>query len=264
MTNTRIFAIFILVGVFIAGILLYAVPIGGRREADTPTEVLKRIGFLEIRPATQLTGPGTFVAVDGKSESYVMVHPICDMDSTELASLWQSSPSVDTAIGNVLAGEFKLGASLLQDVGLDVGGHAIKEIDVKFENTKVFFLTGEDRIFLENKYLKDNCLQAVKHANSVEKQCVTQPFAELQADVLYRVKFANDIAAGDKAKIFGQVAADVATNGSSGSSDTIAGKGLFIGMKLNTWCIIPNDEQHDGDGKTVQDLPPRKVQYVKR
>ena len=70
---------------------------------------MKRYGFLEIRPATQLTGPGTFVAVDNKTENYVMVHPICDMDSAELANFWQKLPVADTDIGSELAGSSNSG-----------------------------------------------------------------------------------------------------------------------------------------------------------
>jgi hypothetical protein len=268
MTSTRIRAIFVLVGALIAvtGIAVYLTASNNMRHefGRTPAEILKRNGYLEIRPATQLSGPGSIVTIDSKTENFVMLHPTCKMDTTELSTLWQSSPSVDTDVANELSGEFELGANLLEHVGLNVGGHAIREIDIKFENTKVVGLTDEDRFGLGNKYLKNDCLQAVMRINSVDKKCVTQPISAMQADVRYSIKFSDNIAASDKAKILGEVSAGVATDERAASSDTIVGKGLFVGLKLDTWCIVPNDGQHDGDGKTVENLPTRKVQFVKR
>jgi hypothetical protein len=247
MINTRILATSIPIGVLAVALYLL------EGQPDIPAIALGDFGFLEIRPATQLTGPGTFVAVDKKTENYVMVHPLCNMDSAKLASLWQQSPGV----AKELAREYKIGANFLERAGLQFGGHAVKEIDIVFENTYVFFLTGENRIKLEKEYLKDDCLQAVQEASSIEKLCVTQPFSEFQADIRYRVKFSDDITIDDKKKILGQVS--VHAGGSSDSGDTISGKGLFIGMKLNKWCIVPNDEQHDRVGKNLQDLAMRKV-----
>ena len=148
MTSTRIRAIFVLVGALIAvtGIAVYLTASNNTRHefGRTPAEILKRNGYLEIRPATQLSGPGSIVTIDSKTENFVMLHPTCKMDTTELSTLWQSSPSVDTNVANELSGEFELGANLLEHVGLNVGGHAIREIDIKFENTKVVVLTDED------------------------------------------------------------------------------------------------------------------------
>jgi hypothetical protein len=55
----------------------------------TPAEVLNRNGYLEIRPATNFGGPGTIVTVDLKTDNFVMMHPTCNMDGTEVSSLWQ-------------------------------------------------------------------------------------------------------------------------------------------------------------------------------
>jgi hypothetical protein len=220
----------------------------------TLADALKRSGYLEIRPAANFDGPGTIVTVDFRTDDYVMLHPTCNMDWTEVSGLWQSSPSVDTDAARALSGEFKLSADFLQGVGLEVGAGA--EIDVKLENTRILVLSDESRIGLSSKYLKDNCLQAVKEAISLDKKCVTQPISVMQADVVYRAKLSDSIAASDKAEIRDKMSAALSTKGAANNSDAITGKGLFIGLKLEGWCMVPDNGQPE---KSVADLPVNKT-----
>jgi hypothetical protein len=226
---------------------------------DTPAEVLNRNGYLEIRPATKLGGPGMIVTVDLRTDRFVMIHPTCNMDWTEVSMLWQSSPSVDTNIVSELRGEFKLGADALKHVGLDVDSAVINEIDMTFENTKIIVLTDEARFGLEAKYLKGDCLNAVSRIASLAKQCVTQPISALQADIHYRVKFSDNIDASEKAKIINKVSGALATDGRVDTSDNIIGKDLFVGLKLDSWCIVPNNGEPE---KSIANLPVSNVSVV--
>lgn len=224
---------------------------------QTLADALKRSGYLEIRPASNFDGPGTIVTVDSRTDDYVMLHPTCNMDWAELSGLWQSSPSVDTDTARLLSGEFKLSADFLKGAGLKVGAGA--EIDVKIENTKILVLSDESRIGLSVKYLKDNCLQAVKQAISRDKKCVTQPISVMQADLVYRAKLSDSVAASDKAEIRDKMSVALSTNGASDSSDAITGKGLFIGLKLEGWCMVPDNGQSE---KSVVDLPVSTVSKI--
>jgi hypothetical protein len=227
---------------------------------DTPAEVLNRNGYLEIRPATNFGGPGTIVTVDLKTDNFVMMHPTCNMDWTEVSSLWQSSPSVDTNIASELSGEFKLGLDMLERAGLDVGANVISEIDMTFTNTKVLVLSDESRFGLEAKYLKGDCLHAVLRITEVDKKCVTQPISAMQADINYHVKFSNKVDASDKEKILSKVSGALATDGRTDTSDSIIGKSLFVGMKLDgAWCIVPNNGEPE---KSVESLPTAQAAVV--
>jgi hypothetical protein len=220
---------------------------------NTPAEVLNRNGYLEIRPATNFGGPGTIVTVNLKTDNFVMMHPTSNMDGTEVSSLWQSSPSVDTNIASELSGEFKLGLDMLKRAGLDVGGNVINEIDMTFTNTRVLVLSDESRFGLEAKYLKGDCLHAVLRVTEVDKKCVTQPISAMQADINYHVKFSDKLDASDKAKILSKVSGALTTDGRTDTSDSIIGKGLFVGMKLDgAWCIVPNNGEPE---KSVESLP---------
>jgi hypothetical protein len=220
---------------------------------DTPAEVLNRNGYLEIRPATNFGGPGTIVTVDLKTDNFVMMHPTCNMDWTEVSSLWQSSPSVNTNIASELSGEFKLGLDVLKRAGVDVGGNVINGIDMTFTNTKVLVLSDESRFGLEAKYLKGDCLHAVLRITEVDKKCVTQPISAMQADVNYHVKFSDKIDAGDKARILNKVSGALTSDGHTDTSDSVIGKGLFVGLKLDgAWCIVPNNGEPE---KSVESLP---------
>jgi hypothetical protein len=227
---------------------------------DTPAEVLNRNGYLEIRPATNFGGPGTIVTIDLKTDNFVMMHPTCNMDWTEVSSLWQSSPSVDTNIASELSGEFKLGLDMLKRIGLDVGGNVVSEIDMTFTNTKVLVLSDESRFGLESKYLKGDCLHAVLRITATDKKCVTHPISAMQADINYHVKFSDKIDARDKAKILSKVSGSLATDGRTDTSDSIIGKGLFVGMKLDgAWCIVPNNGEPE---KSVESLPMAQASAV--
>jgi hypothetical protein len=220
---------------------------------DSPAEVLNRNGYLEIRPATNFGGPGTIVTVDLKTDNFVMMHPTCNMDGTEVSSLWQSSPSVDTNIASELSGEFKLGLAMLKRAGLDVGANVINEIDMTFTNTRILVLSDESRFGLEAKYLKGDCLHAVLRITEVDKKCVTQPISAMQADINYHVKFSDKIDGNEKAKLLSKVSGALTTDGHTDTSDSIIGKGLFVGMKLDgAWCIVPNNGEPE---KSVESLP---------
>jgi hypothetical protein len=227
---------------------------------NTPAEVLNRNGYLEIRPGTNLGGPGTIVTIDLKTDNFVMMHPTCNMDWTEVSSLWQSSPSVDTNIASELSGEFKLGLDMLKQAGLDVGGNVINEIDMTFTNTRVLVLSDESRFGLEAKYLKGDCLHAVLRITEVDKKCVTQPISAMQADINYHVNFSDKIDASDKAKILSKVSGALTTDGRTDTSDSIIGKALFVGMKLDgAWCIVPNNGEPE---KSVESLPRAQAAVV--
>jgi hypothetical protein len=219
---------------------------GGGRTGVTPADILRRNGYLEIRPATTVGGPGTLITIDVKTNDYVMLHPTCNMDWPAIAQLWQTSPTSDTEIAHELEGEFELGAQALKEAGFDVSAGAVEALDIKFQNTKVVWLSDETRMDIGSRYLKDNCLKAVLQVTDKDKKCVTQPISAMQADVAYRVKFSDGVAASEKAKVLGGISGAVAGGGTTTGSDSVAGKGLFVGLKLNGWCIVPNDGKQPG------------------
>jgi hypothetical protein len=220
-------------------------------------ETLKQSGYLEIRPAANLDGPGTIVTVDSRTEDFVMLHPACNMDWREVSDMWQSSRSLDTETARALSGEFKLGAELLAAAGIQVG--AASEIDAKLENTKVLVISDESRSDLQNKYLKGDCLAAVKSTVSRNKKCVTQPISALQADVNYSVKFSNNVAVKERAKILDKLSLALSTDGRRESSDKIVGSGLFVGLRLDSWCIVPDDGQ---PARSVQNIPASNASFA--
>ncbi len=210
---------YLLVGgvTIVAGIGIYFVASAWdrpQRVGETPSDILRRSGYLEIRPATDVGGPGTLITIDVKTNDYVMLHPTCNMDWQEVAGLWQTSPTSDTEIAHQLEGEFKLGAEALRSAGFD--------------------------------------LSAMVQVSSKDKKCVTQPISAMQADVAYRVEFSDGVAASEKAKVLGGVSGTLTGSGAATGNDSVVGKNLFVGLKLNGWCIVPNDGQA---GASVASLP---------
>jgi hypothetical protein len=234
------------------GVYLVAAWNGTSRIGETPGEILRRSGYLEIRPAANVGGPGTLITIDAKTNDYVMLHPTCNMDWQEIADLWQSSPTPDTEIAHQLEGEFKLDAQALKNAGFNLSAGAVDALNIRFENTKVVWLSDESRMDLGARYLKDNCLKAVLQVNSKDRKCVTQPISAMQADVIYRVEFSHDVTASEKAKVLGVMSGALTSSGTASGTDSVVGKGLFVGLKLDAWCIVPNDGQ---PGASVASLP---------
>lgn len=243
----------LLVVVGVGGFFVIRAWDAGGRTGVTPADILRRNGYLEIRPATNVGGPGTLITIDVKTPDYVMLHPTCNMDWQEIAQLWQTSPTSDTEIAHQLEGEFKLGAQALKEAGFDLSADAVESLNIKFQNTKVVWLSDETRMDLGSRYLKDNCLKAVLQVTDKDKKCVTQPISAMQADVAYRVKFSDGVAASEKAKVLGGISGAVAGSGATTGTDSVAGKALFVGLKLNAWCIVPNDGKQSGT--SVAELP---------
>jgi hypothetical protein len=247
---------FLLAGALIvaagSGVYLVAAWNSMSRMGETPGEILRRSGYLEIRPAANVGGPGTLITIDAKTNDYVMLHPTCNMDWQEIAALWQTSPTPDTEIAHQLEGEFKLDAQALKNAGFNLSTGAVDSLNIKFENTKVVWLSDESRMDLGARYLKDNCLKTVLQVNSMEKKCVTQPISAMQADVVYRVEFSHDVTASEKAKVLGDVSGALTSGGAASGTDSVVGKGLFVGLKLDAWCIVPNNGQ---PGASVASLP---------
>lgn len=216
--------------------------------------VLKQWGYLEIRPAANQNGPGDIVTVDTRATDYVMLHPTCDMDRGEVSSMWLVSDAPEEGLQEALNERLKLGAELLGSIGLN--GGAVSDIDVKFENTKTMMISDVSRLKLRSKYMTGECLEAVKSITAVDKLCVTQPISALQADVNYHVTFSNHINAEAKTKILGDLSGVLSMGGHAENGDQIVGKGLFVGLRLETSCIVPNDGQ---PGKTIETMPVSKA-----
>jgi hypothetical protein len=224
---------------------------------ETPTDILRRNGYLEIRPATALDGPGTIVTIDLRTPDYVMLHLTCNMDGKELSDFWKSSNTINTNVADQLNGEFRIAADALKQIGLTVIGNAISEIDMKFENTKIIEVSDESLYALRDKYLKGNCLKAISQLIARNNNvCVTQPVAAMEADITYDVKYSDNVSASDKAKITSGLSGALASGGETASTDQIVGKGLFVGVRLDSFCYVLNDGRHDNQqGPQIATMP---------
>lgn len=223
---------------------------------ETPADILKRNGYLEIRPASNLAGPGMLVTIDDKTPDFVMMHATCNMDLNEVAGHWQSSPTVDTEVANQLEGEFKIGMEILKKIGVNASANAVDEVNLRFTNTKVIALTDESRFSLQAKYLRGSCLDAVRsviHQTSDGKKCVTQPISAMQADIEYRIKFSSAASADDREKILHDINLKLTAGGREDTKGLVIGKSLFVGLKLDAYCIVPNDGH--SEAKSVANLP---------
>lgn len=207
--------------------------------AATPAEILARNGYLEIRPASKLNGPGTLNTVEVKTDSYVILHRTCRMDMAEIEALWATSQTTRENVAQQLEGRFNADSSLITRARLKVGVSKIKNIVVSFSNTKIVQLDDETVFILQRKYLKDTCEQVIRQLIKNNK-CVTQPYEVLRSDLVYAVDYDQGISEEEKAKLTDMIIAEISTNAKRADSDTITGENLFFGIKLSVGCIVLN------------------------
>lgn len=259
MLNNKIWSIAVPAALFavVAAVGVLSLPSPPPTKTITIGEVLKKWGYLEIRPAANQNGPGILSTLDTRGDDYVMLHPTCNMDRKEVSSKWDISDTTDSDLKNTLNARFKLGADLLASIGLS--GGAVSDIEVKFENTKILTMTDESRRALESEYVKGACLDAIKAITVVDRLCVTQPFSAVQTDVNYHVTFTRNIAAEAKTKILGDISGVLSTGGRAENGDDIVGKGLFVGLKLSNSCIVFDEHTPDQPQKTVAMVPVSKA-----
>jgi hypothetical protein len=200
-------------------------------------KVLNEFGYQQIVPPSKLYGPGTFNSVELLSDKTVKLHPTCRMDPGMLEGLWEESPTVDREMTAHFSHNLDVSSDFLDSLKSKVSGKQIKDVHLSLRNMRILVLTQEDLLKLRDQYLKDSCEEAIIH-NVRNGACVRQSKEVLQADLVYTVRFKDDVNRTQHISAAPQEGEHIL--GLSGEADTdnlVSGKKLFFGVKLSPGCF---------------------------
>src|SRR5438067_7273796 len=162
-------------------------------------------GYYELQPPSRLGGPGTINTVETLSDGSLRLHPTCTMDKNALAALWQESVTVDRHLVSNVTNAFDAMADALSVFAAHTTGNRVKKISISFENMRIVTISDESLFTLRDNYLKGSCEEAVAwNLKNQAKVCQTEEV--LEADLAYRMSFADGIGIAEKAEIAKQFA----------------------------------------------------------
>lgn len=188
--------------------------------------VIKKYGYSELRPPNTYVGPGTVYAVrSGRIEDIV-----CSSEGSvgkDFVSLL--SPTSSGELVSKAKGEFKLDASLLDQIKADAEGKYVKTVKLKTSNMSLR-TASDDQVVAGVKKRTADCWTAILTRQAAGER-LTMVNSVLVGDVDYSVEFDKSatLNAETKKRILDKVAITLGgTVGISGSS-VVTGKELFWG-----------------------------------
>lgn len=188
--------------------------------------VIKEYGYSELRPPNTYVGPGTVYAVrNGKIEDIV-----CSSEGSvgkDFVALL--SPTSSGELVSKAKGEFKLDASLLDEIKADAEGKYVKTIKLKTSNMSLKTAT-DDKIVAGVKSRTPDCWTAILTRQAGGER-LTMVNSVLVGDVDYSVEFEENatLNAEVKKRILDKVAFTLGGSVGKTESSVVTGKNLFWG-----------------------------------
>jgi hypothetical protein len=216
---------------------------------------LKTYGYVELKPPSQLMGPGTLVWVSDKEPFTAGV--ICSADKV-LGADWR--PTESPTMNTELAKTAKRGVNFKVDLAQIVTGNGkvdhIKDVSMSLKNAKLFEVTDYD-VEQRSNTLDCRCLRALQRRQRAGFT-VTMIQSSLQADVTYHIRWENTESLDVQAKIaqLEQLAVSLGLNNSTVTDKTISADSLYWGIRADdflAWMYSPdNIKQADHRGSVFE------------
>ncbi len=206
------------------------------RAANDLGRLLEQEGYLEPAPPSRLYGPGTINTVEELPGGKLRLHRTCSVPEDVLKSMWVVSAAGNRNFANHAHGELNASAQALRVAGSDTAAERITRITVSLEDMQVVTMSHEDLIKVQNEYIKGPCEAVVVH-NLRAGARVCQTDEVLQADLVYRVSYADGLEISEKADIARRISANLNVTEESSQVDELRGEDLFYGVKLRLNCF---------------------------
>jgi selenocysteine-specific translation elongation factor len=159
------------------------------------------------------------------------------MDKEMLTALWAESATANRDSVWSVKDTLKATAEAANMVTSSAAGKQIKQISVSLENMRVITMSHEDLINVRDKYLKGTCEEAVV-LNLQSGAVVCQTAEVLQADMTYRMQFAEGLESMQKVALAKQAAASLDLTVDESRTDVMRGEELYYGVRLRrTSCF---------------------------
>ena len=201
--------------------------------------ILGKYGYIELVPPTRFFGPGTINTVETLPNGSLKLHSACTMDEEVLIPLWQVSATVNMSLAESVKNTLEAAANAGNVVTSGAAGEQIKRISVSLQNTRIITISDEDLLNVRQKHLKGTCEYAVT-LNLQSGAEVCQTMEVLQADIVYRMHFADELEIKQKFALAKRFAASVDLAADEKQTDVIRGDDLYYGVKKHSQvsCIV--------------------------
>jgi hypothetical protein len=205
--------------------------------------VLDHDGYFELRPPSRLAGPGTINTVETLSDGSLKLHPTCIMDKDQLTSMWIVSDTLDHDLVRSASTAFNALSEALSNLAAETTGNQVKKVTISFRNMRIVSIADENIYKLRGDYLKGGCQEAVNgNLSAGAKVCQTEEV--LEADLVYRINFADTVKVEEKAKLAEEITGSARLDVDSTSEDEMRGNDLYFGVKVGRKCL-------DEHGQTI-------------
>lgn len=200
-------------------------------ERASISEVLRDIGFIEIRPPSNLTPPGTWVSV--VSENPLSVTIICPPERAlgeDLQERLMRSESVDREVASKLSGEFSISNALHSEIKADNRFDSIENISVKLLNVGIIEVPT-DAVVAGIRSRDQDCKDAISFLKDTGK--VSMIKSVLIADAYYDIGFSSSVESAVEQNLKKEIALkfDLRVKAENSGSLSIVGKGLIWGIR---------------------------------
>jgi len=212
------------------------------RPGDTTTGILQSFGYLEMIPPSRFHGPGTINTIEVISHNKIKLHPTCEMDAQTLSNLAMSSSTVEQTIMQNLDNRFNISSQVKSIISSAISGNQVKDILIKLNNVKILLMSDEHLFELQQQFIKGICQEVIAW-NLKSGAIVCQTRAVLEADVVYKIVYKENVSVKEKGDITRNVASKLELATEEGKEDEITGRKLFYGVRLHPYGLISNTSE---------------------
>jgi len=213
------------------------------RDGNNLGELLMEEGYLEPAPPSRLYGPGTINMVETRPDGKLRLHRTCTVPEDALTPMWVVSEAGHRNFANHAQDEMVASAEARRFAGSEAAAQRVTRITVSLQDMRVVTMSHEDLIKVQREYITGSCEEVVVHnLKAGAKVCQTDEV--LQADLVYRVSYADGLEITEKADIAKQISASLNLTEDSSQVDELRGENLFYGIKLRLNCFnLKNDDR---------------------
>ena len=206
---------------------------------ENVADIMKPFGYLEMVPPSNLHGPGTINTIEVVSDNKITLHPTCEIDAQILANLTQESHTVDHSLLQKLNKRLNISAQLKKIISSEIADNQAKDVFISFKDVKILTMSDESLHELEKKLISENCQEVIVR-NIQHGGIVCQTQAVLEADVIYKIVYKDNVSVSERGKLTANVASKFQIDAAQDRVDEIIGKRLFYGVRLAPYGILLN------------------------
>lgn len=202
---------------------------------------IRRAGFDPVTPPNRLRGPGALYEVNGTT-----FRKVCDANEALIGPRLQHSPtlSIDRKLVENLSATAS--AELVERLKAILGAGRVATLRYKLTEVTIAEIALEDLYDIQNDLLNRKACQAAVDRSLAANLKVCQGYAALSATTSYTLAVDSNFdfnaqgsaAIAARAKLAIEEAAG--TKLSVQSATELSGEGLYVGIQLDTRCIVPN------------------------